>query len=227
MVVLKKKILTIVLLIFIASCTQIKDFKYGLKEIRKVNFDYNTTMETYPNTIQQIDLMLNDFAELKKTELINGQEPFTYVIGYRMLNLEAEKLYIESQKYGRSGTTKYGFGCKSRPLIIESSSLRNSSALKGFEAVELLREFIDEYPEEAKLANLSEKNALFLNATFYQVSRDARRDGSLINNLCPKNSTLEIYKEEFKKKTNLSEEDLSELTYEEAVDIWKKLRVLN
>lgn len=181
-------------------------------------------METSPNSIQQIDSMINDFQELKKTQLKSGQEPFTYVIDYRILNLEAEKFYIESQKYGSSGTTKDGFGCKTRPLILESVYLRNSSALKGFEAVELLREFIGKYPEEAALANLSLKNALFANATFYQISRDARSDSNIINNFCPQNEAFKLYKEEFRKKTNLSEEYINNLTYEEAVKIWKEIR---
>lgn len=181
-------------------------------------------METYPGSIQQIDLMLNDFQELKKIQLESGQEPFTYVIDYRILNLEAEKLYIEGRKYGSAGTTKDGFGCKTRPLILESVYLRNSSALKGFEAVELLRKFVEKYPQEAAIASLSVKNALFLNATFYQISRDARSDSNIINHFCPQNETFKLYKEEFRKKTNLSEEYINDLSYEEAVKIWKEIR---
>lgn len=181
-------------------------------------------METYPNNIKQIGLMLNDFEELNKIQLEKGQEPFNYIINYRILNLEAERLYIEGQKYGDAGTTKKGFGCKPRPLIIESVFLRNSSAMKGFEAVNLLREFVGKYPKEANLAGLSFKNALFLNATFYQISRDARSDSSIINRFCPANVTLEIYQQEFRKKTNMSEDFINNLSYEEAVPIWKKLR---
>ncbi len=219
-----KKIVCILVLIFVVSCAQIKDFEYGIKQIHSVNSKYNTNMETSPSSIQKIDSMINDFQELKKTQLESGQEPLTYVIDYRILNLEAEKFYIESQKYGSTGTTKDGFGCKSRPLILESVFLRNSSALKGFEAVELLREFIGKYPEEAALANLSLKNALFLNATFYQISRDARSDSNTINNFCPQNETLELYKDEIRKKTNLSEDFIKNIAYEEAVKIWKEIR---
>jgi len=214
----------IIILLFIAGCTQTKDFNYGLKQINDTNSKYSTTLETYPKTFNQINLMLNDFKELKKLQLRSGQEPFNYIIDYRILNLEAEKLYIEGLKYGNSGTTKEGFGCKSRPLIIESVSLRNSSALKGFEAVDLLRQFINKYPKEAKSLGLSEKNTLFLNATFYQISRDAKKDSGVINNFCPMNATLELYRQEFKKITNLSEEHINNLEYDEAVSIWKKLR---
>lgn len=83
---------------------------------------------------------------------------------------------------------------------------------------------MEKFPEEAAFGNLSEKNALFTNATFYEISRAARRDSNIINNFCPANLTLEIYQEEFRKKTNLSEEEIKALTYERAVVIWKKVR---
>jgi len=211
-------------LVIIAGCTQANDFAFGLKQINKANSKYNTTMETYPKSIRQIDSMLNEFLELKKLQLETGQKPFNYLTDYKILNLEAEKLYIQGQKYGTTGTTKDGFGCKSRPLIIESASLRNMSALKGFEAVDLLREFVGKYPKEAALVSLSGKNALFLNATFYEISRNARTDSNTINRFCPANETLELYQQEFRKKTNLSEDFIINLTYEEAVPIWKEIR---
>lgn len=220
---MKKKFL-IIALIFILGCAQAKNFDYGLKQINSLNSKYNATMEIYPKTMQKISLMIDDLKELRKLQLETGKESFDYIVDYRILNLEAERLYREGQKYGNSGTTKEGFGCKSRPLIIESVSLRNISALKGFEAVELLREFVDKHPEEAAKSNLSRKNALFLNATFYQIYKDARSDSSIINHFCPQNETLALYKEEFRKKTNLSEDFISNLRYEEAVPIWKKLR---
>jgi len=213
-----------VLVAFIAGCVQSKDFGYGIKLVNSINSDYNTTMESYPKSIPQIKSMLNGFSELKKLQLESGQEAFNYVVDYRILNLEAEKFYIEGQKYGQAGTTKQGFGCKSRPLIIESVGYRNKSALKGFEAVDLLREFAGRHPEDASMAGLSEKNALFLNATFYQIQADARRDSNIINNFCPKNVTLELYQEEFRKKTNFSEDFISSISYEEAAEAWKKLR---
>ncbi len=211
-------------LLLLISCAQGKNFSYGAEQINKLNSKYNTTMETYPNNINEINAMLRDFEELKKIELAEGQEPFKYIIDYRILNLEAEKLYIYGQKYGAAGTTKQGFGCKPRPLIIESSFLRNQSALKGFEAIDLLREFIAQYPKESALLGMSEKNALFLNATFYQIAKEARSDSGVINRFCPESATLELYKEEFRKKTNLSEELINSLSYDEAVVIWKEAR---
>lgn len=219
-----KKLLAIFVLVFVLGCAQSKDFKYGVNQINSINSKYNTNMETYPSDLQQIDSMLAEYEELRKLQLEKGKEQFNYVIDYRILNLEAEKFYIQGQRFGMSGTTKDGFGCKQRPLIIESAGLRNSSALKGFAAVDLLREFVQKYPEEANFVNLSDKNALFLNATFYQISRDAKRDSNIINSFCPKNTTLEIYQQEFRKNANLSEEYIKSLTYEEAAELWKRLR---
>lgn len=219
-----KRIILLVALALLFGCAQAKDFKYGAKQVFELNSKYGNSMETYPNSLEQIDSMLSEYQELKKLPLETGKEPFNYIVDYRILNLEAEKLYIQGQKYGDSGTTAKGFGCKQRPLIIESVALRNSSALKGFEGVVLLREFVEKFPEESSFANLSEKNALFINATFYEISRNARRDSNTINNFCPANITLEIYQQEFRKKSNMSEELISNLTYEKAVVIWKKSR---
>ena len=218
-----KKVFLFMALVFIAGCMQAKDFKYGLDKISSLNSKYNTTIDTYPKSIAQIGLMLDDYRQLKNIQLDSGQESFVYVVDYRILNLEAEKLYIESQNYGSVGTTKDGFGCRSRPFIIESADLRNKSSLKAFEAVSLIREFIDKHPEDAGLAGLSAKTALFLNATFYQISKDARADSNVINHFCPINVTLDIYRQNFRKKTNLSEESIINMSYEEAVQIWKKL----
>ncbi len=222
-----KKFFLILALIFIVSCAQTKDFNYGVKQIDKINSKYNTTMETYPKHLKQIESMSNDFKELKKLKLETGQEPFAYVIDYRLVNLEVEKLFILGQKYGDSGFTKNGFGCKSRPLVIESAALRNSSAIKGFQAVELLREFINKYPKEGNSVGLSAKNALFLNATFYQISEDAHGDSNVINYFCPRNESLESYQRQFRKETNLSEDFINNLTYEQAVPIWKNLEEIN
>ncbi len=217
-------LISILILVFTLSCDVPKDFDYGIKKINETNNKYGVTLETYPKEIEQLNLLFNDLTELKKINLTKDKEPFNYLIDYRIKNIEAEKLYIASQKYGIIGTTKDGFGCKSRPFIIESAQLRNLSALNGFEAIQLLQKFIDEYPSQAKTAGFSQKNVLFGNATFSVILKDAIKDNKVINNFCPKNVTLEIYQKEFKKKTNLSEDYINNLSYDEAVNIWKKIR---
>lgn len=223
MISLKKAVLLLIA-VFILGCVQQKDFSYGLKQINSLNSKYNTTMETYPKSINKISLMIDEYNSLRNLQLESGQEPFAYIVDYRILNLEAEKSYIEGQKYGNTGTTKYGFGCKPRPLIIESVALRNASAQKGFKAVGLLKEFVGKYPQEAGKAGLGQKSALFLNATFYEIGRNARIDSNTINRFCPENVTLDLYREEFLKRTNLSEDFINSLSYEKAVPIWKKVR---
>jgi len=218
------KLTALVIFLLAAGCSQAQDFGYGMSRINSVNSKYNATMETYPDSVNDINLMLDKLKELKSLKLSSGQGPFGYIIDYRILNLEAEKLFIDGQKYGGSGTTKDGFGCKQRPLIIESVSLRNSSALKGFEAVELLNMIILKYPEESKSAGLSQKNALFLNATYYRVYEEARKDSGTINSLCKEARVLELYKGEFRKSKILSEDYINNLDYGEAVKIWKESR---
>lgn len=216
-----KKIFLMLALIFTAGCMQAKDFNYGIKQLDSVNSKYKVTMESYPGNIKDTDSMLNDLEGLKKLQLRSGQESFNYAVNYRILNLEAERLYIESQKYGNSGTTNYGFGCKIRPLIIESASLRNRSALKGFEAVNLLAEFVDKHPKDANSIGLSFKNTLFLNATFYQLSMGAGKDSGIINYFCPENVTLELYQQQFVRETNFSKDYIKSLRYSDAVKLWK------
>lgn len=219
-----KKMFFLVLAALMVGCMQQKDFSYGANQVSMLNSRYNVTMETYPPTIQQISSMLNELSELRSLKLNSGQEPFDYLVDYKMLNLEAERFYIQGQKYDSSGTTKGGFGCKQRPLITESVFFRNLSALKGFEAVDLLDKLVSKYPEEAKSVGLSGKNSKFLNATFYQIQREAKSDSGVINNFCPESRVLELYKEEFRKKGSYSEDYINSLDYETAVKIWKQGR---
>ena len=222
-----KKILILLALLLFAGCAPARDFDYGLGRIREINARYSTTMESYPKKLDDVSSMINELSNLKKLELRNGKEPFNLIIDYRTLNLEAEKQFIASQKYGDKGTTVGGFGCKLRPLIIESVYYRNISAMRGFDAVNALAQLVDKYPFEAKSIDVSPKNIVFLNATFYKISSDARSDSNIINNFCPINVTLELYKEEIRKATNLSQDYVNEMDYEGAVKIWKQVRELN
>ena len=220
-----KKIFLMIALLLIFGCAPAKDFKYGLLQLTGVNSRYNTTMDTYPKSINQAKAMIDDYKELEKLKLDSGQEPFDIIIRYRILNLEADGLFaVNAQKYGDFGTTKNGFGCTLRPLISESAALRNGSAQKGFQSADLLKSFIEKYPENAKSAGFSEKNLIFLNATFFSIYEDAAKDSSIINGFCPENVTLGIYRQQFMKKTNLSEDYINSLDYNQAVSIWKDLR---
>ena len=222
-----KKILLNAIFVFLlaAGCAQVKDFGYGLEQMKMVDAKYGTNISNYPVDIQQAGYLIGDLEKIKGITLDRGQEQFIQILDYRLLALDAHGDFVnDAVNYGVSGTTEDGFGCKQRPLILESVALRNNSAQKGFKAVSLLRNFVDKYPEEAKMAGVSYKDSLFMNATFYEMARKARSDSSIINRFCPQNVTLELYREEFKKSTNLSEEHIKGLDYDSAVVIWKKLR---
>ena len=217
-----KKMIFLALLVFLIGCQ--RNFNYGVSQINIINSKHNTTMENYPSSVEQIDLMIKELQELKNIQLASGKEQLDYAVNYRILNLEAEKLFIEGNKYGNVGFTKDGFSCKQRPLVTESLKLRNESVQKGFESVDLLDAFVAKYPEEALMLGLSAKGSLFLNASFYQVWKEARSDSSAINSMCPQNRTLELYKKEIKQKTEYGEDYINGLEYEEAVKIWKEIR---
>ena len=214
----------IALLLFVVGCSKPMDFNYALGRINEVNGKYGTDLQSYPAEANKIDSLVDELSGLKKEKLSGGQEAFDVLVDYRILNLEAEKLYLESQKYGNAGGTKNGFGCKRRPLILESASLRNMSSLKGFEAAKKLSTLVKDYPKEAAIANLSSKNVLFFNATFYDIANEAESDSNIINSFCPENITLDLYKDEFRRNKNLSEGYISKLSYQQAASEWKHER---
>jgi len=218
-----KKILLVVLLCLLAGCAKSKDFSYGLGQMDAVNSKYNITYSSYPADVNQIDVIINSYKGLKSLKLDTGREAFDEFVDYQLLTFESDKQFVNGLKYGDAGTTKYGFGCKIRPLIIETVKFKNESATKGFEAITKLKDFVDKYPQNSKLTNLSQKDVMFLNASFYELSKDANRDSETINYFCPENITLEIYKSGFKKTENLSDEYINGLNYEQAVKLWKKI----
>lgn len=218
-----KKILLVVLLVLLAGCAKAKDFSYGLSQMDAVNSKYNVTSDSYPADVNKIDAIMNSYKELKSLRLDSDQEAFNELVDYRLLTFESDKQFVNSLKYGDAGTTKKGFGCKIRPLIIETVKFKNESAVKGFEAISKLKDFVDKYLQNSKLANLSQKEVIFLNASFYELSKDANTDSNIINYFCPENITLELYKEGFKRTENLSDEYINGLTYERAVKLWKQI----
>ena len=218
-------IIYIICLLLAAGCAtknQTTDFSYGNGKLNEINNRYGTDMQSYPANLSKIDLMTGEIAKIQNIKLDNGDKPFGLLVSFRIFSLEAHKLYLLSQKYGDWGTTVNGFGCKRRPLIIESASLRRKSSSKGFNAAEELERFVKDYPKEASLANMSAKNVLFFNATFYEISNGAEADINNINYFCPENVTLDLYREDFRKNTNFSEDYINSLNYDKAVVIWER-----
>ena len=218
-----KKMILLILLLLIAGCAQPKDFSYGLKQIELISSKYKITPDSYPGDAGVMSSAVAEYKNLKNIKLDKDQEAFDDFLDYRVLSLESDIQFVNSLKYGDFGTTKKGFGCKMRPLIIETAKFKNDSAAKGIEAAGRLKKFMDRYPEKLKLVNISQKNIIFMNATFYELSKDSAIDSSAIESFCPKNTTLGIYRQQFRKETNLSDEYINNLDYENAVNLWKKM----
>jgi hypothetical protein len=105
-------------------------------------------------------------------------------LDYRIKSLEANIINLEGWKHGKKASVRDGFGCKSLPIIVNSSILRNASAQKGYRAVEVLQEFVDKYPEEATLINITQRDVVFSNFYYYEVEREARMDRKIVEHFC-------------------------------------------
>ena len=177
---------TILILVIIYGCDSAidPDFKKGIKRINKINDKFDATMRTPPDSKEGVDellIQLIGFSAANK----GMPQSLEYLLDFRIINLEAEKLHVEGWQWGRGSTTDYGFGCrKGSARVLNSSKIRNSSAQKGFESLSSLQLLVDEFPNEAKSVNLTQKDVLFFNAAYYQIERKARRDAAIIRNAC-------------------------------------------
>ena len=159
-------------------------FNQGVKRINKIDDKYGVDMKTVPNSSQEINGLL---AELTGFSALNKDMPLSlkYLLDFRIKSLEAELLHIEGWQWGRASTTDWGFGCKKGSArILNSSKIRNSSAQKGYEALDALSSLLEEFPKEAKSLDLSQKDMLFLNAAYQQVEDKAAKDAGTIMNFC-------------------------------------------
>src|SRR3989338_2097525 len=160
------------------------DFGHGVKKISELDKKYGSSLKSSPNSLDNISRLT---AELNDFRAANGNlpEPLKYLVDFRIKFLEAEKLNAEGWKWGKASTTEFGFGCnKGYARIIESAGLRNASASRGSEAVELLQKFIDSYPKEAASLDLSQRDVLSLKAAYFQEGEKAERDARIIRSLC-------------------------------------------
>ena len=214
------KIIFIILIIFLFGCSQNADSGI-IQKINEVNDKYGTTMESFPASVEMVDDMLKDFKSIKE---MDPYSKFDDLLDFRIKTLEAGKLYLKGTRYGNMGTTSQGFGCKSRAIIIESANLRNQSSQISFEAVNILLQVLKDDPEIAEQFSLTGKTALLQNATAYSLFETARKDIKTMNNLCPQNKTLELYKEELRAKMDLGDEYINKLEYDEAALLWRQLR---
>tara|TARA_Y100000310_G_scaffold345527_1_gene466023 strand:+ start:19606 stop:20196 length:591 start_codon:yes stop_codon:yes gene_type:complete len=159
-------------------------FKQGVKKINSLDEEFGATMKTPPNSTEKADGLL---IQLMGFRAANEDTPksLEYLLDFRIKSLEAELLHIEGWQWGKGSTTDWGFGCrKGSARVLNSSSIRNSSAQKGYESINILQLFVDEFPKEAKSADITQKDVLFLNAAYQQVEEKARKDARTISSLC-------------------------------------------
>mgnify|MGYP001589029515 CR=1 FL=1 len=145
---MNKSIIFGIVLIFVvvygcAPSSKTITFEQGVKRISEMDAKFGADMKTPPNSTENIDELL---TELMGFSAVNKDMPLSlkYLLDFKIKTLEAEKLHIEGWQWGRASTTDWGFGCrKGYPIITESARLRNSSAQKGYEAVNALQLFIN------------------------------------------------------------------------------------
>ena len=163
------------------------DFKNNLKTLEVVNEKYNTNMYSFPLTIEENELLLEDLKNIKTNIDGNIPESSGLLLDFRTKLVESDLFYKEGWKYGKGSTTKYGFGCiKGLPRLRNVTFNRNMSSQIGYGAVGIMHELIKKYPKEAEISNITLKHALFLNASFYQEEKDAARDRRIIEKACVK-----------------------------------------
>lgn len=158
-------------------------FEKGVEKIEEIDKKYNTTIKSPPDSIPEIQSLI---AQLVGFEAVNDiPESLSYLLDFRIKFLEAEMLNAQGWQWGRGSTTEWGFGCKKGyERITNSSKLRNASSLKGYEAIDVLKEFIDKFPDEAKSLNLGQKDVLVLNAEYFQIEEKAVKDARVVWKMC-------------------------------------------
>ena len=178
-------IIAIFALIAIYGCSsQDIAFKQGIKKINKLDEEFGATMKIPPNLTEKIDGLLVQLTGFRAAGE-DTPKALEYILDFRIKSLEAEKLHIDGWQWGRGSTTDWGFGCrKGSARVLNSSKIRNMSAQKGYEAIDILQSLVDEFPNEAKSVDLTQKDLLFLNAAYQQVEEKARKDARIISSLC-------------------------------------------
>ena len=172
-------------MIIVYGCaTTTVTFDSGVKKINEFDKQFGATMKVPPNSSEGVNGLLAQLIGFRAANA-DMDKPLVDLLDFRIKSLEAERLHIEGWQWGKGSTTDYGFGCnKGSARVLNSSSIRNASAQKGYEAVDALQLFIDGYPKKAESINLTQKDVLFINAAYQQVEEKANRDSRLISSLC-------------------------------------------
>jgi hypothetical protein len=176
--------LVVVVLLLLGGCTlHIVSFETGIGEMQRIDKKYGVDIRSMPATMGDAVLMRKDLLELRGRSA-TAPESFKLFLDYRIKSLESNIVSLEAWKHGNKATTRNGFGCKSLPIVLNSSVLRNFSAQKGYDAIKALQEFVDKYPEEALSINITQRDVVFSNLFYYKVEKEAARDRRVIEYFC-------------------------------------------
>ena len=191
--------LFIISIIFLLGCTT-NTFEDGLLKLEEVDTKFRTSSFQSTDSLEQLDELLIEIEKLKniKFKTTEDKEAFDILLDIRTKLIESDKLMVENEeKYGERGSTSGGFGCKGgRPRILNSSTLRKDAALIGFEAVDSISIFVDEYPEHADKAALTMTRGYLLNVTFDRILKSANGDFSTLERLCSQEKYDELIKQD-------------------------------
>lgn len=185
-------IIIAVLVVYGCANSSNMGFMEGIGKIDKFDEKYNSSIKMPPATTAGIDELKAQLTGFKAANKL--PEPLNNLVDFRIAFLDAEKLNAEGWQWGKGSTTEFGFGCKKGyERIKESARLRNASAQKGYGAVDMLESFVEKFPNEAKIANLTQKDVLALNAMYFQIEEKAKKDLSVIESFCgKKNESKEV-----------------------------------
>ena len=157
-------------------------FQEGIKKLDEIEQKHGASLKMPPNSTERIDSLVADLNEFESNNKLS--EPMLAFMDFKLKYLESSRLYLDGWKWGKGSTTDYGFGCKGYARIKESAAIRNQSAQKGYEAAGVLNTFLEKYPEEAKIINLTRLEVMALNASYYQVAEKAAKDAKVIEGFC-------------------------------------------
>ena len=65
-------------------------------------------------------------------------------------------------------------------LVHDFSASAKYYLSSSYQEAEVRKDFIDKFPEKSRLLNLSQKSVIFMNATYYELARDANSDSENI-----------------------------------------------
>ncbi len=176
----------LILIVLVAGCSATGknvSFDDAIVQIQIWDTKYKAGMVSVPTTNESIKDLHAQLLGYRAANTFdaNAQQ----LLEYRIKVLDAKLKYEEGWKYGKAGTTEFGFACKSMFYKVkESAVLRNESARIGNEAVILLQAFLDEYPDKAKSLNLTQRDVLALKAIYYDIGRVASRDDRVMTQFC-------------------------------------------